>query len=119
LPGGIAFVGRPDADDTLRLILGDGSKTVSVADTTATIDNRLRVSWSAPGGLTVVGVTGDKTFRVRGTPLVQGVITLVGGAGTNTYVLATQDSGLRVVSVSGRDTLDFSDASAGVTVDLV
>ena len=69
LPGGITFVGRPDADNTLRLVLGDGDNTVSVVDTTATVNGQLRLSCDARGGLTVVGGAGDNTFRVSGTPL--------------------------------------------------
>jgi hypothetical protein len=118
LPGGIRFVGRASADDALRVVLGGRNTVVSVADTTLTINNMVRASWSTLGGLTVVGGAGDDTFRVRGTPLTHGTITLQGGAGANTYALATKNSALGVVTVSGRDTLDFSGASAGVTVDL-
>jgi Ca2+-binding RTX toxin-like protein len=89
-----------------------------ITGTTATVNGRLPVSWSDLAGLTVSAGAGDNTLSVRGTPLARGVVTLIGGAGSNTYALAVQDSAIRIVTVSGRDTLDFSAASAGVTVDL-
>jgi Ca2+-binding RTX toxin-like protein len=102
----------------LRLVFGGGNYDVSITGTTATVNGRLPVSWSDLAGLTVVAGAGDNTLSVSGTPLDRGVVTLIGGAGRNTFALATQNSALRVVTVSGRDTLDFSSATAGVTVDL-
>jgi Ca2+-binding RTX toxin-like protein len=91
---------------------------VTVVDNTATVNGRLTVSWTGLAGLTIDAGAGDNTLSVRGTPLDRGAVTLAGGAGANTYALATRDSAVRVVTVSGRDTLDFSNATAGVTVDL-
>src|SRR5262249_54821664 len=84
----------------------------------ATVNGRLTVSWTGLAGLTIDAGAGDDTLSVRGTPLDRGAVTLAGGAGANTYALATRDSAVRVVTVSGRDTLDFSNATAGVNVDL-
>jgi Ca2+-binding RTX toxin-like protein len=118
LAGGFTFVGSPVFDDTLRFLLGKGSNAVSITGTTATINDRLPVSWSDLASLTVSAGAGDNTLSVSGTPLDRGVVTLIGGTGQNTYALATQDSAIRIETVSGQDTLDFSGASAGVRVDL-
>jgi Ca2+-binding RTX toxin-like protein len=118
LPGGVTFVGSAVFDDTLRFLLGGGSNAVSITGTTALVNDRLPVSWSDLGGLTVIGGAGDDTLSVRGTPLDRGVVTLAGGAGHNTYALATRDSAVRIETVSRQDTLDFSNAPAGVRVDL-
>lgn len=116
LPGGIHFTGSTKQKDTVRFILGDHDDVVNIGNGSATL-NDLNFSWSQLDSLIIKTGTGNDSLKASG-PLSLGALTLSGGAGDDTYVLAAQNSIINIIDSSGTDTLDFSQAQRGVVVDL-
>ncbi|HXG13468.1 MAG TPA: SdrD B-like domain-containing protein [Gemmataceae bacterium] len=118
LPGGITFHDGRGTRDTLQLLLGNAANLVTVNGPQAMIDAGLMVNWNGAESLVIDTGGGNDRLSVAGQPVPAGFIHLLGGAGDDTYVLATQDSALRIRDSSGLDTLDFRNATARVRVDL-
>jgi Ca2+-binding RTX toxin-like protein len=117
LPGGVQFLAGS--------LLGDGLSFAGTADA----DNVLLDGSTATFGSLVVNTTGvdrfdfdagegDDQFTVMGQPTSVGYTTLMGNAGNDTYQLSTTGARLRLIDTSGVDLLDFSNALAGIRLDL-
>jgi hypothetical protein len=117
LPSGIHVQGSNKRQDTLRILMGSRSDNVSFEHGSATL-NGLPVTWTNVDGLSVVTGAGDDTISLLGKPLDKGTINLNGGTGNDTYLLATRYSTINLTDTSGIDTIDFSDATHAVKVDL-
>lgn len=122
LPGGIQVDGGRDGlagGSTLRFLGGGDDDVVQVSDTQAVIDHDLVVTWTDNLGSVVFDAGGgNNTLSVSGIPLSAGPIDLVGGVNDDTYEIAAQGALLRITDQAGVNTVDFSNATAGVSIDL-
>lgn len=122
LPGGIYVDGGRDGlagGSILRFLGSAGDDVVQVSGTQATVNGDLAITWTDNLGSVIFDTgAGNDTFRVSGTPLESGPIDLIGGANDDTYDIATVNALLRIIDRAGVNTLDFSSASAGVSIDI-
>jgi Ca2+-binding RTX toxin-like protein len=118
LPGGIHFVGSASDPNQVTLIAGPGNDAIGISAAGATLNGQPIVTWTNLDQLRVVGGDGTDQFRVSGDPQARGLITLVGGPGSNVYQLAAVGAKLAVVDSTNHAVLDFHDASASVSIDL-
>jgi Ca2+-binding RTX toxin-like protein len=108
---GGTFHGSTAPDDTLRLLLGDQDDVAAVVGNTATLNDRLTVTWTNLDALTLEGGAGNDLLSVTGTPLAQGVL-LKGGddddvlvAGSNTNLLLGGAGNDQLFALAGRHLL--------------
>jgi hypothetical protein len=98
----------------------DDSIAVTVTSTsgaTVTVGTAAPVTVESSTSLTVTGLAGNDTFTVGG-PALSAPITLDGGAGNDTFNIGGYSSAVILSGGTGSDTVDFSRAQAGVTMDL-
>jgi hypothetical protein len=117
LPGGITFDGGSRGRDRLILRGTDEADTFDIEGQTASI-NGLPVSVANVENLRVYAGNGNNTLRLAGATF-SGNIDLIGGDGDDLYKLApSRNARLTLIDSGGRDTLDFSEATRGIRVNL-
>lgn len=117
LPGSVTFDANGGQSDSLRFLLGNGDNAASISGQQVMINAGLLVHYTGVEQLEVTTGVGDDRLEVMGVPDVAR-IDLDGGAGNDVYALSMHEADVRIVDSAGTDTLDFSQAIAGVRIEL-
>jgi Ca2+-binding RTX toxin-like protein len=103
--------GSSAGEDILVTALDETSATVTVGTSAP-------VTVDPVTSLTVKGLAGNDAFTLTGATPLDAPITLDGGTGNDTFTVGAYTGDAVLSGAQGSDTVDFSTAPAGVTIDL-